>query len=271
MKMIPRKCSHPLCDQVFMVSTADFLTKFHASYCKQDFEAKNAKGFNFDKDPRCKTAQEKKDKKCLDMVNSEKMEGSGMEAGEHQNKLKEEKNSIESETEVLNRSKSVESENLSKSSEILKQEKETETGPKQTIIKTEKVISEEKLHGESSIEKDNLPTKGNTMNETSQLSVPESMRTDSEESHSEESNHLSTVLNVEKENSIQSLNESSKLLLGFAKSLIKGKTDDEGEFIQKPMVSDVGMALQCVEGIRNIQKTKLDFLKFSRELQKEMK
>lgn len=270
LKMMPRKCSHPLCDQVFMVSQSDYLTKFHGSFCKSDYDMKIARSFNFEKDPRFKPAQEKKDKKCLDMVSSEKMEGSGMEAGEQKSNLKNEENIKETDTKALSIKKEETKSEWKDTTQIQSLKQETTQEQELNIMPTKKTESPSESFGLQKINNDNFKPKETTMQEIERINSERSMTTDSEGTHSSGSNHLSTVLKEEKENSIQSLNESSKLLLGFAKSLVKGKTDDFGEVLQKPAAHDIDAALKCVEGVRNIQKTKLDFLKFSRELQKDL-
>lgn len=263
--MIPRKCAHPLCNQVFRVHFSDFLTKFHAAYCKEDYQLKTIKNYNFEKDPSYKKIQEEKEKKCLSMVNSEKMGGSGMVAGERPNSLKEESSKINSENAAQKSFKQEEIETRN-TLQILRLEKETfkskeiDTMP----IKSEKI--QEGPIGVRTIETDQMKDKELTTMKTNLPSSPESLKTDSSEIPSLESSQLSTVLEKEKVSSIETLNELSKPLLGYVKSAIQSRIDDNGDFIKTPSTIEMDTILRCAEAARNMQKTKLDYLKFSKDL-----
>lgn len=267
-KMIPRKCAHPLCDQVFKASTSDLITKFHARFCQEDYEAKVKKGFIFENDARFYVAAKTKEKKCLDMVNSEKMEESGIVAGELQSNQKEEEKSNVKESEAQ---KSYKQEEIEKRNnlQIQKLEKESlsEIEKDTTQTKSEKTPTE--LSAEEETRNGPMNTKELTTQNTSQLSSPELMKTDSRGNHSEESNHLSMALKEEKDSSIKTLNESSKLLLELAKSMTVNTLDEEGKPIKKPSITEIDQVSKLLDGARNIQKTKLDFLKFAKDLQKD--
>jgi hypothetical protein len=273
-ELIARPCANPSCPKVFKVLESDTKSLYHSEFCREGHleQAGKAKYHN----PHNKVlaemaAQKRKKELCQSMEKSVVTVKSGTEHGEVLKNLKNEKESHANERPVPNGEKKqiAGAENVSKRIQLSEKEK-IFTPEIITTNLNQNVMSEGPI-GEDKTEKRLSHIKGNTMQETKKESGLVSTKTDSNESPLEVSKTLSIVLNEEKENSIQSLNESSKLLVAFARSLIKGKVDDQGEFIQKPNFSDVDLALKCAEGARNIQKTKLDFLKFGFDIAKEKK
>lgn len=78
---------------------------------------------------------------------------------------------------------------------------------------------------------------------------------------------LSEQLKREQSNSIQLLNDTSKHLMLLAKQSAQPKVAmDTGEILIKAHSHDVDTAIRCLAELRNVMKTKLDYLRFSNEL-----
>lgn len=166
------------------------------------------------------------------------MAGYGQKAdGEHLNKLRNASAKTENEKSLHAHLRSEDQDTENKCNRIQKQGKENEKEYAALTAQTRKAIMQE---GSLTIEEQ----------------IPH-----------EDSSTLSGVLKRERSSSVQELNKSSKLLVGLAKNLLQGKIDEEtGEVIIKPNINEIDSALRLLEGARNIQKTKLDFLKFGKDL-----
>jgi hypothetical protein len=271
-ELIARPCVNPSCSKVFKVLASDTKSLYHSEFCREGHleQAGKAKYHNpHNRDLAEIAAQKRKKELCQSMEKSVVTVKSGMEHGEVLKNLKNEKENQVRERPVQSGEKKLIAGAENDSKRIQLSEKEKIFTPEIITTNLKQNIMSEEQTGEGKTVKELSPTRGNTMQETKKESGLVSTKTGSSENLLEDSKALSTVLKEEKENSIQSLNESSKLLVAFARSLIKGKVDDQGDFIQKPNFSDVDLALKCAEGARNIQKTKLDFLKFGFDISKD--
>lgn len=261
-KMIPKKCFHPFCDQVFKIAVNDFKTKFHSIPCSIDYREKEAKRVDLKNDPRIELANERKHQKCLDMVNKEKMEESGMEDGEQSSRSKLESRSEEKSLRLQENPINARPEELGNVNEIQKPSSEIRPTQETTTIKTKNSPMIEKEYGEKTIGSDTLNHNEITTSAQSKTSEERSMPVGSSVTHSTEPTQLFNLLKEERSNSIQELNESSTLLVSFAKTAKENLKD------RSPLKAEMDLVIKALEGARNIQKTKLEYLKFGLDISK---
>lgn len=145
---------------------------------------------------------------------------------------------------------------------------------------TMKRIENDKMKGENSIlkkqqvpKRDDLKTGENIMNgeEKTLLNNAKSLKNaDGETIPFTESNRLLTLLNEENKGSIQQLNHCAEQLISYAEQLAAPRTKDDIEngVIRSAPSHNIIEAAKCLEMARNAFKTKLDFLKFGKDLLK---
>lgn len=78
----------------------------------------------------------------------------------------------------------------------------------------------------------------------------------------------SESLQGEKESSLELLNNSAKHLIDLSKSISSASIVDQvsGDVIRKCSAHEIDVAIKALEGARQIMKTKLEFLKFGKEI-----
>lgn len=138
-----------------------------------------------------------------------------------------------------------------------KLEKETrkEASTITTVIGT-KVLKD--AHNiEKRIAKSSTKTKEKDMHDSKKPNEERSMQTASKETPQSGSKNLSTVLETERLSSMTLLNDSAKSLMDLAKDHLGGENS-----IKK----DPALAIRALGELRNVMKTKLDYLKFGNEI-----
>ncbi len=147
---------------------------------------------------------------------------------------------------------------------------------KKKKIETKNIMKEK--NKQSLIEKNNgeLKTGRNTMNTTEnsiekKTNLPTSSNADVKTIQPLDSNQIFNRMREENLNSIDLLKNSTKQLIDYSKRLARPRTDDDGEIIQDVGADRIMMAAKCLDNARNMMKTKLDFLRFSKSLLDEKK
>lgn len=136
-----------------------------------------------------------------------------------------------------------------------------------TTKKIESSAIKEEVNGERKIESENVSNKGNGMPEIKKENSQKSLSADVITTPQLDSSRLLTVLNEERLGSIRQLNNINDQLIGYAKSLAKPATiADDGEVIKRSSTPDLELAIKCLTESRNVMKTKLDYMKFGKEL-----
>jgi len=111
-----------------------------------------------------------------------------------------------------------------------------------------------------------LSTSESTTKETDRANLEKSSLVGADETQSSALIPSSEIIKKENSNSIQLLNSSAEHLLDLAKSMATPRKDDEGEVIQKAPTHYVETSIKCLQELRGIMKTKLEYLKFAKEL-----
>ncbi len=104
-----------------------------------------------------------------------------------------------------------------------------------------------------------------TTSETEKTNLEKSSPTVENETPSSDSTALSNVISEERSSSIELLNNSANHLLDLAKSMSAPRNDDCGAQIQRAQNFQVETSIKCLQELRGIMKTKLEYLKFARE------
>ncbi len=125
----------------------------------------------------------------------------------------------------------------------------------------------EKINTERKIVSTSTECKGSGMQETKKNNETKLTSEGGELTQQSDSSRQSLILHQEKSSSLKLLNDSAEHLQDLAKSLAKPrKTDENGEVIQRCPTHEIEVAIRCLTEARNIMKTKLDFLKFGKDL-----
>jgi len=154
--------------------------------------------------------------------------------------------------------------------ELITQNQETKGTDQFKIKNTEKKIKKksenENRNITQKIENEPIKTKGNGMQETENENSKKSKNDEGEMIPQSDCTQLPIVLERERSSSIQLLNDSSQHLMKLAKSLANPRTDEEGGIIQHAPAHNVDTSIKCLSELRNIMKTKLEYLKFANDI-----
>jgi hypothetical protein len=77
---------------------------------------------------------------------------------------------------------------------------------------------------------------------------------------------LSSSLKRERLSSMKLLDDTALHLRDLALQMAEIKKDDEGNIIQRAQAHNVQTAVMCLTELRNVMKTKLEFLRLGKEL-----
>lgn len=138
---------------------------------------------------------------------------------------------------------------------------------------TGKKVMKDAHNGAKKIKTEKTKIKGSVMQELKKPNDQKFTPTVSAETQPADSKHLLTVLDEEKSGSLKLLNDSAKHLMDLANSLAKPTrtAEDSGEILQRAPSQNIDMAIKCFGELRNVMKTKLDYLKFGKELMDDRK
>lgn len=110
--------------------------------------------------------------------------------------------------------------------------------------------------------------KGNTMQKTESNNSTELSKQGTGQTQLSGSQELSTLLNEERSGSINLLQDTSEHLINLGHSVAQVVYDDDDEIIRKPAAHEVDQAIKCFSAANELMKTKLEHLKFAKELLK---
>lgn len=261
-----RTCLEDKCGRSFRV-TPNNKQAFCSTYCLNKYESikGNTPWRNHNREAAAKAKQNRKQEM------SEKMDSSGiLGPGDRQRAMKKEDS----------KNKNTFSDLISKNVRPLSAGKNTIQVPsfgsqrKSEIKEDTKTIESVKLSADVSIaeliEQKRIEEGENIMPKTEKTSSEKSSSEGKEMIQQSDSTQLSTILKTENESSIQLLNSSARQLQGYAEGLAKPrKIDDDGEVIQRSTSHDLMTAVGCLSQLNAIMKTKLDYLKFAKEVNDE--
>lgn len=142
-----------------------------------------------------------------------------------------------------------------------------------TIVKTGRNPMHEKLDGSEKTERPIIKCSENDTRSNALTYLEKLRPEDTSVTPPEDSKLFLTLLKEENSGSIKLLDDSARQLIGYANQLATPKTkcDETGEILQRGPSHAIMDAVKCLEASRNAMKTKLDYLKFGRELLNETK
>lgn len=146
------------------------------------------------------------------------------------------------------------------------QSKENGSAERNITTKTKRSLIENEKNAGKETARPQEKEIGNGMQKTEVITSPKKKSEENGETQQLDSLALYKKLDEENVGSVKQLNNSIKTLVGMAQRLAEGMTDEEGQVIRKPTHFEVDQVLKCLEGARNVAKTKLDYLKFAKEI-----
>lgn len=182
-------------------------------------------------------------------VNVEKEDDGTQGLVEQKNKSQEEKNVIKNESEE----------------NILNHHKQGNAGLSDNVSITEKTkrnATENELNAEEEILKQTENTIVNTTSEIKEDYSPKSLQQEEGVIQQSDYSILSSELKKEKSSSIELLNGSTQLMMNLATDLTEAK---EGAV---PSKENIKTATELLKEVRNTMKTKLEYLKFAKDIMK---
>lgn len=263
-----RPCANPKCAQVFKVLKTDTKSLFHSEFCRELHEKKSDFKSKFSpSDRRLEQFKKQKEELCQNMETSVVTVEYGTAAGERRSKSLLENLRPRVRNQVENIALKIMREKELPDYPIQSEGKESGSIVESTITPTKRPEIKSAMNGESTTKNVNFKPKETIMQETEKTKNERSLKTDSEETHSSVSNHLSMALEEERSGSIQYLNTAGKHLLDLAEGLVAPtRRDEDGEAVQRAPSQNIDMGIKALSEFRNMMKTKLDFMKFGKEL-----
>lgn len=139
---------------------------------------------------------------------------------------------------------------------------------KRVIGPTPKKKNSDAKNTDKKIENHIMQTKGNIMPTTETTNSEKSLNAGTSTTPQSDSKELSTLLREERSGSISLLQDTSEHLIDLAHSIAHANYDEDGEIIKRAANQEVEVALKCFEQARLTMKTKLEYLKFGKDLLK---
>lgn len=263
MNLVERECVNPDCFQTFKVLAMDQKTITCSIYCFDKI-----KNTPWREKARRGMAPNDRSLECLKTANQTGTAKSGIAVDSApQSRLKNIDKKIAKEKDGLSLKKPLTQKTASEEKVIPNIEKEQSKNLEKDTTKIKpNETSSARNGGRNTVSSSEKPVENGTP-EIVKKSPEETKNINDEGIPHEVSTRLSETLKTENENSIQLLTNTAKRLIDYADQLVAPrKVDDDGTVIQRSATHELDVAVKCLSEARNVMKTKLEFLKFGKDL-----
>lgn len=260
--LIDRSCANEKCTNTFKAMPNDTNTVACSLYC---FDRLKGMG-QLEKSKR-ELMLNSRSYGCQKKATSTNVGESGTAAAlGRQNKSKNISSTTANERKPQNHERRTTKENDLKKNSTLNITNNAKSDQGKLIMTTENTTIKNESNGAKKTESSNGPQIESGIQETAENAPIVIKSTNAEKTQQSDFTALSETLKAENESSIQLLSNTAKRLIDYADQLAAPRKVDDGEIIQRSATHELDIAVKCLSEARNVMKTKLEFLKFGKEL-----